>query len=189
MHLRHKTQRINPYPTLHQLKMQMETCTVTGTAYITYNLPCRHGFARRDGCCCHVGIPRGQARAIIQQNLIAVAVVPAADQHRATVGGENRRPLRRGNVRTAMPGVAEGVNFPEVAGYISMPRQRPAQFTASTDLLLTVMCRMYPVTGSGSGSPSVGSGVADTSSTSASISCIMSMPYPTSAFAATKRRK
>ena len=40
MHLRHKTQRINPYPTLHQLKMQMETCTVTGTAYITYNLPC-----------------------------------------------------------------------------------------------------------------------------------------------------
>ena len=26
-----------------------------------------------------------------------------------------------------MPGVAEGVHFPEVAGYISVPRQRPAQ--------------------------------------------------------------
>ena len=30
--------------------------------------------------------------------------------------------------------------------------------SASTDLLLTVMCRMYSVTGSGSGSSSVGSG-------------------------------
>ena len=27
-----------------------------------------------------------------------------------------------------MPGVAKGVHFPEVAGYISVPRQRPAQF-------------------------------------------------------------
>lgn len=28
---------------------------------------------------------------------------------------------------TLMPGIAEGVHFPEVAGYISVPRQRPAQ--------------------------------------------------------------
>ena len=26
-----------------------------------------------------------------------------------------------------MPGVAEGIHFPEVAGYISVPRQRPLQ--------------------------------------------------------------
>ena len=28
-----------------------------------------------------------------------------------------------------MPGIAEGVHFPEVAGYIGVTRQRPAQFT------------------------------------------------------------
>ena len=49
----------------------------------------------------------------------------------------------------------------------------PVGNDASTDLLLTVMCRMYSVTGSGSGSSSVGSGVAVTSSTSALISCIV----------------
>ena len=35
----------------------------------------------------HVGVPRGQALAVIQHHLIAVAVVPAADQHRTAVGG------------------------------------------------------------------------------------------------------
>ena len=69
-----------------------------------------------------MGVPRGQARAVIQQNLIAVAVVPAADQHRTAVGSQDGCTLRRGNVRTAMPGIAEGVHFPEVAGYISVPR-------------------------------------------------------------------
>ena len=74
-----------------------------------------------------MGIPRGKSSAVIQQHLIAVAVVPAADQHRAAVGSEDRRSLRRGNVRAAMPGIAEGVHFPEVAGYISVSRQRPLQ--------------------------------------------------------------
>ena len=92
-----------------------------------YNLPCRYRFTCGNGSLRHVGVPRGQARAVIQQHLIAVAVVPAADQHRTAVGGEDRRTLRRGNIRAAVPGIAEGVHFPEVAGYISMPRQRPAQ--------------------------------------------------------------
>ena len=42
------------------------------------------------------------------------------------VRGGGRR--RRGNVRAAMPGIAKGVCFPEVAGYIGVTRQRPAQF-------------------------------------------------------------
>ena len=83
MHLRHKTQRINPYPTLHQLKMQMETCTVAGITYITYNPPCRYRFTCSNGSLRHVGVPRGKSSAVIQQYLIAVAVVPAAYQHRA----------------------------------------------------------------------------------------------------------
>ena len=33
----------------------------------------------------HMGIPRGQTRAVIQQNLVAVAVVPAGDNDRAAV--------------------------------------------------------------------------------------------------------
>ena len=109
--------------------MQVVACAVAGAAYITYNLPCRYRFPCGDGSLRHVGVPRGQARAVIQQHLIAVAVVPAADQHRTAVGGEDRRTLRCGNVRAAMPGIAEGVRFPEVAGYIGVTRQRPAQFT------------------------------------------------------------
>ena len=34
MHLRHQTQRVNPNPALHYLKMQVETCAVAGAAYI-----------------------------------------------------------------------------------------------------------------------------------------------------------
>lgn len=30
--------------------------------------------------------------------------------------------LRRGNICAAMPGVAEGIHLPEVAGYIGVPR-------------------------------------------------------------------
>ena len=82
--------------------MQVETCAVAGIAYITYNLPCRYRFTCGNGSLRHMGIPRGQARAVIQQHLIAVAVVPAADQHRTAVGGEDRRTLRRGNVRAAI---------------------------------------------------------------------------------------
>ena len=76
-----------------------------------------------------MGIPRGKSSAVIQQHLIAVAVVPAADQYRAAVGSQDWRTLRRGNIRAAMPGTAKSVHFPEVAGYIGVPRQRPAQFT------------------------------------------------------------
>ena len=74
-----------------------------------------------------MGVPRGKSSAVIQQHLIAVAVVPAADQHRAAVGSQDGCSLRCGNICAAMPGIAEGVHFPEVAGYISVPRQRPAQ--------------------------------------------------------------
>ena len=74
-----------------------------------------------------MGVPRGKSSAVIQQHLIAVAVVPAADQHRAAVGSQDGCAFRRGNIRAAMPGVAEGIHFPEVAGYISVPRQRPLQ--------------------------------------------------------------
>ena len=126
MHLRHQTQRVDSNPTLHYLKMQVVVCTVAGIAYITYNLPCRYRFTCGNGSLRHMGVPCGQARAVIQQHLIAVAVVLAADQHRAAVGSEDRCALRRGNVCAAMPGIAEGVHLPEVAGYISMSRQRPA---------------------------------------------------------------
>ena len=62
--------------------MQVETCAVAGIAYITYNLLCRYRFPCGDGSLRHVDVPRGQARAVVQQNLVAVAIVPAADQHR-----------------------------------------------------------------------------------------------------------
>ena len=58
--------------------MQVEACAVAGIAYITYNLPCRYRFTCGNGSLRHVGVPRGQAGAVIQQHLIAVAVVPAA---------------------------------------------------------------------------------------------------------------
>ena len=119
--------RVHTSPILHHFKMQMETCTVTSVADIAYNLSCRYRFPCGNGSLRHVGVPRGQARAVIQQDLIAVAVVPAADQHRAAVGSQDGCAFRRGNVCAAMPGVAEGVHLPEVAGYISVPRQRPLQ--------------------------------------------------------------
>ena len=107
--------------------MQVVSRGIPRAAYIPNNLPCRHGFARRDGCCCHVGVPRGQARAIIQQNLIAVAVVPTTDQHRAAVSSQDGRAFRRGNIRAAMPGIAESVHLSEVRGQHGMSRQRPEQ--------------------------------------------------------------
>ena len=94
--------------------MQMIACAVTSAAYIPDHLTSRHGFTRRDGCCCHVGIARGQARTVIQQHLIAIAVIPTGNHYSAAVGSQNGCTLRRGNVRAAMPGVAEGVHFPEV---------------------------------------------------------------------------
>ena len=66
--------------------MQVVAGAVTGTAYITYNPPCRYRFSCGNGSLRHMGVPRGQARAVVQQNLITVAVVPAADKHRAAVG-------------------------------------------------------------------------------------------------------
>ena len=46
---------------------------------------------------------------------------------KASVGSQDGCTLRCGNIRAAMPGIAESVRFPEVAGYISVSRQRPAQ--------------------------------------------------------------
>ena len=107
--------------------MQVETCAVAGAAYIPNNLPCRYRFTCGNGSLRHMGVPRGQARAVIQQHLIAIAVVPAADQNRAAVGSQDGCAFRRGNIRAAMPSIAEGIHFPEVAGYIGVTRQRPAQ--------------------------------------------------------------
>ena len=53
-----KTQRINLNPTLYYLKMQVVAGAVTGTAYITYNLPCRYRFPCGNGSLRHVGVPR-----------------------------------------------------------------------------------------------------------------------------------
>ena len=80
--------------------MQMVACAVAGIAYITYNLPCRYRFPCGNGSLRHVGVPRGQARTVVQQNLVAVAVVPAGDNDRTAVGGEDRRTLRRGNIQS-----------------------------------------------------------------------------------------
>ena len=96
MHLRHQTQRVNPNSVLHYLKMQMEAGAVAGIAYITYNLPCRYRFTCGDGSLHHMGIACGQTRAVVQQNLIAVAVVPAADQHHAAVGSQDGVPSGAG---------------------------------------------------------------------------------------------
>ena len=93
-------QWIHPDPALHHLKTQVETCAVTGIAYIPYNLPCRYRFPCGNGSLRHVGVPRGQARTVVQQNLVAVAVVPAGDNDRTAVGGEVRRTLRRGNIQS-----------------------------------------------------------------------------------------
>lgn len=45
----------------------------------------------------------------------------------AAEGSQDGCSLRCGNICAAMPGIAEGVHFPEVAGYIGVSRQRPAQ--------------------------------------------------------------
>ena len=66
--------------------MQVVAGAVAGAAYITYNLPCRYRFTCGNGSLRHMGVPRGKSSAVIQQHLIAVAVVPAADQYRTAVG-------------------------------------------------------------------------------------------------------
>ena len=96
MHLRHQTQRVNPNSVLHYLKMQVVAGAVTGITYITYNLPCRYRFPCGNGSLRHMGIARGQTCAVIQQHLIAVAVVPAADQHRAAVAAKMGEPSGAG---------------------------------------------------------------------------------------------
>lgn len=126
--------------------MQVVAGAVARAAYIPDHLTSRHGFARRDGCCCHVGIARGQASTVIQHHLIAVAAVPAADQHRAAVGSQDGCAFRRGNVRAAMPGVAKGVHFPEVAGYISVPRQRPLQGAVAADRVADTAAQCQQIT-------------------------------------------
>ena len=80
--------------------MQVETCAVTGIAYIPYNLPCCYRFPCGNDSLRHVGVPRGQARTVVQQNLVAVVVVPAGDNGRAAVGSEVRCTLRRGNIQS-----------------------------------------------------------------------------------------
>ena len=69
--------RIHTHTILHNFKMQVETCAVAGAAYIPNNLPCRYRFTCGNGSLRHVGIARGKSRTVIQQNLVAVAVVPA----------------------------------------------------------------------------------------------------------------
>ena len=44
--------------------MQVVAGAVTGTAYITYNLPCRYRFPCGNGSLRHAGVPREQARAV-----------------------------------------------------------------------------------------------------------------------------
>ena len=44
--------------------MQVETCAVAGAAYIPNNLPCRYRFTCGNGSLRHMGVPRGQARAV-----------------------------------------------------------------------------------------------------------------------------
>ena len=66
-----------------------------------------------------MGIPRRQARAVIQQNLVAIAIVPAGNDDRTAVSSQDRRTLRRGNIRTAMAGVAVSIFLAKIAGYRS----------------------------------------------------------------------
>ena len=106
--------------------MQVVAGAVAGAAYITYNLPCRYRFTCGNGSLRHMGVPRGKSSAVIQQHLIAVAVVPATDQYRTAVGSEDRRTLRRGNVRTAMAGVAVSIVITKIAGNLGVAGQRPA---------------------------------------------------------------
>ena len=118
--------RIHAHTILHNLKMQVETRAVAGIAYIPYNLPCRYRFPCGNGSLRHVGVPRGQARTVVQQNLVAVAVVPAGDNDRAAVGSEDRRTLRRRNIRAAMPGITVSVVVTKIAGNLGVAGQRPA---------------------------------------------------------------
>ena len=106
--------------------MQVETCAVAGIAYITYNLPCRYRFPCGNGSLRHMGIPRGQARAVVQQNLVAVAVIPAGNNNRTAMGGQDRRTLRRRNIRAAMPRITVSVVVTKIAGNIGVAGQRPA---------------------------------------------------------------
>ena len=80
-----------------------------------------------------MGIPRRQARAVIQQNLVAIAIVPAGNDYRTAVGGQDRRTLRRGNIRSAMAGVTVSVVIPKIAGYVGVTGQRPAEFAVLDD--------------------------------------------------------
>ena len=75
-----------------------------------------------------MGIPRRQARAVIQQNLVAIAIVPAGNDDRTAVSSQDRRTLRRGNIRTAMAGVAVSIFLAKIAGYVGVTGQRPAEF-------------------------------------------------------------
>ena len=113
--------------------MQMETRAVTSIANITYNLSCRYRFSCGNGSLRHMGIPRRQARAVVQQNLVAVTVVPAGNDNCAAVGRKDGGTLRCRNVGAAMAGVAVGVGFTEVAGNIGVTGQRPAEVAVLDD--------------------------------------------------------
>ena len=125
--------RVHTSPILHHFKMQMETCTVTSVADIAYNLSCRYRFSCGNGSLCHMGVPRGQARTVVKQDLVAIAGVPAGYDDHAAVGGEDRRTLRRGNIRTAMAGVAESIVIAKIAGNVSVTGQRPKQLAVLDD--------------------------------------------------------
>ena len=66
--------------------MQVVASAVAGAADISEGLSCGHGLTGRDDKRGHVGIAGGKPCAAVEQHLVAVAVVPAADKHRAAVG-------------------------------------------------------------------------------------------------------
>jgi len=80
-----------------------------------------------------VGVARRQACAVVQQDLVAVTVVPARNDNRTAVGGQNRRTLRRGNICAAMAGVAVSVVVTKITGNVSVTGQRPKQLAVLDD--------------------------------------------------------
>ena len=102
--------------------MQMVSGAVTCTAYKANHLSRRDRFA--GGYCHrnHVGIARGQPCAIVQQNLIAVAVIPTGCHDGAVVCGENRGPFGCWNINAIVSCPAKGIYFSEVAAYGGMSR-------------------------------------------------------------------
>ena len=119
------SKRIGKSTTHTHHKVQVITGRISGTAHIANYLTSSNHCAGRNGCGRHVGVARGEPRAIVDQNLVAKAVVPAADQNRTGVGGQNRGPFRGRNVNAPVTGIAESIRFSELGRHAGMPWQRP----------------------------------------------------------------